>query len=471
MNKIIKNISYSLVANLISTFVSLLTTLVLPKFFGYEITQYGYYQIFIFYIGYVGFFHFGWCDGLYLRDGGKEYSNLDFGLYSIQYKLLFVLEFLIALILILYAVIFTKSSDYKFIFIMIALNILLVIPQTMLSFILQTTNRIKEYANITIMSRFIYGLLLIIIILFRLKDYKIIIVSYNISYAFSLILSVIYCRDIVYFKAASLTFGVVEAVKNISVGSKLMFSNIVNLLITGVVRVGIQMRWDVSTYGKISLALSITNMFLILINAVSIVLYPMFKQKDEKKLIRIYKIMNNMTMIFLFSILILYYPIRNLLSYWLPQYSESLEYLALLFPLCVYSAKMNMIVSTYMKVLRFEKLMLLVNLCGLGVAFITTFVSVIVLSNLQFAILMIIFNQVFRSVIAEYLLSKRLKIDLNSDIILEILLTTSFIIFSWMIGGWIGMMLYGTLYFAYLILKKEYVKFIVQKTFFDQAGR
>lgn len=53
---------YVVGANLLSLFVSILTTLVVPKFFGDDVGQYGYLQIYMFYLGYIGFFHFGWCD-------------------------------------------------------------------------------------------------------------------------------------------------------------------------------------------------------------------------------------------------------------------------------------------------------------------------------------------------------------------------------------------------------------------------
>lgn len=46
--------------------------------------EYGYCQLHLFYSSYVGFLHFGWNDGIYLRYGGKNYIELDKKLFFFQ---------------------------------------------------------------------------------------------------------------------------------------------------------------------------------------------------------------------------------------------------------------------------------------------------------------------------------------------------------------------------------------------------
>lgn len=58
---------------------------------------------------------------------------------------------------------------------------------------------------------------------------------------------------------------------------------------------------------------------------------------------------------------------------WLPEYTDSLMYMALLFPMCIYEGKMSLLINTYLKTLREEKAMLKVNLIALGFALILTF--------------------------------------------------------------------------------------------------
>ena len=59
-HRLVRNISYSVAANLVSFLVGVAVVLLVPKLVGVE--EYGYFQLFLFFIGYVGFFHFGWAD-------------------------------------------------------------------------------------------------------------------------------------------------------------------------------------------------------------------------------------------------------------------------------------------------------------------------------------------------------------------------------------------------------------------------
>lgn len=67
MNKksLIRNLIYAFSAQGISLILSVLMSMIVPKLLGVE--DYSYWQLFIFYIGYVGFSHFGLTDGIYLR--------------------------------------------------------------------------------------------------------------------------------------------------------------------------------------------------------------------------------------------------------------------------------------------------------------------------------------------------------------------------------------------------------------------
>ena len=450
-----RKVVYVVGANLLSLLVSILTTLVVPKFFGEDVGQYGYLQIYVFYSGYIGFFHFGWCDGIYLRDGGKYYSDLDRPLYSSMFWLMTVIEVAIAVLISVFGYFFANNAEYAFISFAIAVSVLIYLPRTMLSYYLQTTNRMKEYASITTVGRSIYGVSIILVVLFFSKDYHHFVWGDIIGKFVALLVSIWWCRDIVFSKPAALKTSVSEAITNISVGIKLMFANIASMLITGIVRWGIQTKWDVATYGRISFTLSVSNLLLTFISAVALVLYPTLRRSNADALKGLYEKSKNTLMIPLLGCLVLYYPIESILSVWLPQYAESMRYMAILFPMCIYAAKMTMVVQTYMNVFRLEKKMLQVNVIGVIVAVITTAVSVFWLKNLTLAMLSMVMNQMFRCVYAESVLSKEMNAKCLKDTLYEIALTVLFILASWFVGGWIGVVIYFIGYLVYLLLKHE----------------
>jgi O-antigen/teichoic acid export membrane protein len=463
LKSFIKKVAYAIGANLLSLIVSILTTLIVPKFLGDDVAQYGYLQIYLFYVGYIGFFHFGWCDGVYLRDGGKNYKDLNKPLYSGQFWLLSVMQLVIAIIISIIGIFISKDANYTFIWIAIAVNVLIFLPRTMLSYYLQTTNRIKEYASLTTVGRTIYGVSILVIVLFFSKDYKLFVLGDILGKLIGLVVSICWCRDIVLSKPSPLSTTLQEAKINISVGIKLLFANIASMLITGIVRWGIQTQWDVETYGKISFTLSVSNLLLTFISAVALVLYPTLRRGDEENLKGMYSILRDVLMIPLLGCLVIYYPIELVLSAWLPQYAESMRYMAILVPMCIFAAKMTMLIQTYMNVFRLEKKILKVNLMGVLFAILTTVFSVFILRDLTIAMVSIVVNQIFRCLYAEFVLSKEKNLNVLKDMIFETLLAVFFIMANWFIGGLIGVGIYAIAYIVYLLLKRKDIRKLIYK--------
>ena len=325
-------------------------------------------------------------------------------------------------------------------------------------FILQSTNRIKEYAKYTRVDRFIYFALVIVFLFLGFKNYKIILYIDVFSKLVALVLCANKMKDIVFGKLNISKNTLLEIFENISIGIKLMLANIASTLIIGVVRFGIQKNWDIETFGKISLTLNISNLLMTFINAVAVIMFPLLRREEESNLPKIYVILRNTLMIFLYMMLIFYYPLKLILSTWLPQYADSLRYIALLFPICIYESKMSMLINTYLKSFRKEKSMLIINTISLILSLILTILSVFILNNLTLAILSIVFLLGFRCVIGELVLTKIMNILIYKDIILETVLTAIFIISSWFINNMFCSIIYTCFYSIYVFIKRKDIK-------------
>ena len=449
----IRNFSYTLSSNLISLLVSTLVVLIVPKLIGVE--EYGYWQLYLFYTSYVGFLHFGWNDGIYLRYGGKEYKDLDKGMFFSQFYMLVIMQFIIAAIIFGISIIFIIDVNRIFIFEMTALCMIIVNSRFMLLYLMQVTSRIKEYAQITMMDRVLYCCLIIAFLIVGVREYKLMIVADLVGKLISLLYGMYVCKDIVFRRISTFYFSFRESIENIYVGIKLMFANIASIMIIGVVRFGIERTWDVSTFGKVSLTLSVSNLMMLFINAIGVILFPILKRTDEKKLPGIYTTMRTFLMVLLLGILIVYYPIKVVLSAWLPKYADSLMYMAMLFPICVYEGKMALLINTYLKTLRKEKLMLKINLASLVLSIVISFVTILLLKNLNLAITSIVILLAFRCALAEIFLSKILGISIYKDISLELCTTLIFILVGWFMNSWFAVLVYTVSYASYFIIKRK----------------
>ncbi|WP_346891532.1 hypothetical protein [Clostridium sp. UBA3887] len=449
----IKNFSYTVTSNLIALVVSTLVILIIPKLIGVE--EYGYWQLYLFYSSYVGFLHFGWSDGIYLRYGGKEYKELDKGIFFTQFYMMVILQVIIAVGISFIPSIFLENQNRIFIFRMVAVNLLIMNILSVLLLILQATNRIKEYAQITIISRILYVFLVVAFLVIGVREYKLMIVSDLIGKLISLFYAIYCCRDIVFRKISTFYFSFREAVENISVGIKLMFANIASMLIIGVVRFGIERSWNVKTFGKISLTLSISNLMMLFINAIGIIMFPILRRTDEKKLPSIYITMRDLLMVVLLGALIIYYPLKLILSEWLPKYADSLMYMALVFPMCVFEGKMALLINTYLKTLRKEEMMLKINLVSLTSSIVLTFITTILFKDLNLAIASIVILLALRCSLAEMVLSKILAISSYKGIVLELMMTLIFILTGWFVNSLLAILLYIVAYIMYLAIKRK----------------
>lgn len=449
----LKNFSYTLTSNFVGLLSSTLIVLIAPKIINVE--QYGYFQLYILYTTYVALLHFGWNDGIYLRYGGKEYKDLDKALFNSQFWMLVLFEILISTGLIFATYVLVKDVEKIFILIMTLICSLIVIPRGFLLFVLQGTNRIENYAKATMIGKITYVSLFLLATSLGFISYKIIILIDLIGKFISLIYTMFSCRDIVFNKLNNFYFSFKETLNNISVGIKVSTAYLASSLVIGVVKLGIERNWDISTFGKVSLTLSITNLFMIFVNAVGLILFPALRRTNANKLPQLYKIIRDLITVPFLGIILMYYPFFNIISNWLPQYTDSLSYMGILFPVVLYESKMSLLVNIFLKTLRKESVLLKVNIFTLVLSSLTTLITVFVLSSLDLAVFTILFLLMFRYVISELAVSKLLKLNFNKTLIFELLLSILFVISTQSMNKASGIMIYMFVYIVYLLFKKR----------------
>ncbi len=157
----------------------------------------------------------------------------------------------------------------------------------------------------------------------------------------------------------------------------------------------------------------------------------------------------------LFGMLLIYYPLKEILSWWLPKYADSLIYMSVLFPVCLFESKVGLLINTYLKSLRKESLMLKINLISLGVAAIITFFSIEILHNLNAAVFSIVLLYAFRCELAEHYIANILDLQLKKDILIELLMVAGFICSSVILDSWLSTLVYAGAYGVYLLVNKN----------------
>ena len=154
-----------LIANCINLLISLINGFVLPKYLAVD--TYAYIKMFQLYIQYIGFFHLGFIDGVYLELGGKDINNLSKKDVSSQILFFFIFQSLVTVLIIIVGIIINDN-----IFIFFALNIIPLNLATLYKYIYQATGEFKIYSRILNLTSFLTLFVnLILLLVFKIQDY------------------------------------------------------------------------------------------------------------------------------------------------------------------------------------------------------------------------------------------------------------------------------------------------------------
>lgn len=459
---LISNLMTAMLAQGVSLMLSFLTSFIVPRILDVE--MFSFWQLFTFYVTYVGFFHFGINDGVYLKYGGIDIEDMDKELVSGQFKCLFLIQVVIAAGLGCVVFLVDIEPERKFVLVFTLLYMIVFNLSNYLSYIFQAANLTKIYSYSVIIDKIFFMLAVIILVLSGNEFFQ----QYVLFYLGGKIISLIYCiykgKTVISCKIRDRARVIHELEDSIRVGIKLTISSMSSMMILGIGRFLIDSHWGVVVFGKISFALSLTTFVLAFVQQVSMVFFPALRRVDETEQIHVYQTMRKFCFFVMPFIYFLMIPGKWIISLWLPQYTDSLYYLGILLPICIFDAKMNMIFNTYFKVLRKEKTLLQINVVSLALSCFLSAIGTFVLELYWFVIVSMVISIVFRSVYSEFNINRVMGIKSTGKSVFEIVFAAVYMLISYFNVEHLQTFIVLTvLCFAGIIMyKKEFKSFCVQ---------
>lgn len=442
-SKFVTDVSYTFIANVVSSVVSALSVIILPKLLG--VADYGYWQLYLLFSVYVSLLHFGLSDGYYLRYSGIDKEDQDKSMFK---SLFFFLAVFVLIITILVALIFSQTSIYaadinkQFVFYATLLCANFIVLRAFVQFGWQTVRMFKQNAVIIILERILFIVGATAILIWGNANFTTLIIFDVVVKFASLLIALFMARDVMVAKLAPLKSTITEALKNMSAGLRVMLAGVTSSLIIGVIQFIIQGKWNIETYSKVALTLTLSNLMMVFINAVAVALLPQIRRLRLEQGKVTYESLLQVLAVPLVLFLNIYYPLIIVVGKWLPAYSESLPYMALLFPICLYECKTALVTNTYLKALRMEQELLFINVAMLIFSSVFAGLAAFVFENLTLTVLCILLTLAIRSLISEYIVSKRLSVEFFRGAAVQIIITISFVIFQFIYGGLPGAVLF-----------------------------
>ena len=452
----IGNIFSSMTVNASRIIITFLLTLILPRFLG-EV-DYSYWQLYLFYFTYLAYTSLGWCEGTYLKYGGKEYDELPAKKMAGQFWTLAIYELIVNILFSAVVLVFVKDDIKVQLLTLAALSAFLDILRYYIQMVLQATNKIREYAKIAASERLLFFAFSLLFLLLHKWEFVYFIYAELLARALSLLLALRTGRGLLFIRPDSIRGIVTESRELIGCGYKLLVAGVAGQLIVGFVRFSIENCWGNLVFGKVSLALSMVNMIITFIAAVSVVIFPMLKRMPQDKMLKMYGMLRELLSTFLLCVLLFYVPMKMVLQIWLPQYEESFRYLAVLLPICIFETRYMVLLGTYFKALRKEQLQLKGNLLSVLLSVVLTLAVVYGIGSLKLAIILIVILLAFKAHFAEYMLKKYVEYNALKDTVWETVLIVGFMLTNWFLDGLLAIGIYTVMLLGYLVFRRKKIK-------------
>lgn len=426
--RLLGNFGVAAVAQGMSLLLSVLVSFMVPKLLG--ASEFGYWQLFIFYSSYAGFFLLGINDGIYLVNGGKTVGQIDRRSVASQFLCGMAIQAIFAVSIGLVAMCLVKDQERSFVLVMTGAYLLVSNAAGFLGYVFQAINETRWYSESVIISKMALFIMILVLVAFRVLSVEIYVVAYFVSQCFALAYCVIKARFLFTSDLLPFARAAAETLASAKVGINLTLANIASMLVLGVARFVVDAEWGIETFGQFSFALTLENFFLVFISQLAMVLFPALRQSSiEEKKRWFVKLRDGLSLLLPLAY-VLYFPMSVIVKWWLPTYSDAVDYLSLLLPICVFESKMSLIGTTYYKVLRGERRLLAVNVITVAASTVGVFLGVYLIGSLEFVMVCVTASIALRSVYSEHWVEARMAVGKSGLWVQELCLTVVFVVTS-----------------------------------------
>jgi len=455
IKKAISGIKFTFFSQMLVLILGVVKSFVLPKILS--IPDYGYWQVYVLYSTYVGMLCLGYNDGIYLKYGKNQYDELPANVLrsSNRYYILMLVFFtVIATGLSL----LVADGNRCIALFAVSIDIILLGISGMLISVLQITNQIKAYSFYTVLDKVILLIAIVIIGCMRERKFYWVVWADVFSKAVVMIALLFRCRTLFWGKGTTRKCALEEFISNIKIGISLMVANLMGMFVTGIGRFIVDSIGNIEEYAFYSFAISITNLVLVFISAVSLVLYPTLKRLPENNYGLYFEKLCFAVRMFNFVALFAYFPAVPLIKVFLPNYLPILNYIHFLFGVIVLQAKMQLLNNTFYKALRQEKALMRENMSCVIIFLVIAGVSYSIVHDISAIAFSTFFAMLYRCYASEVFIRRKMQLKVSKSIFLEVLYIILYVFILSFLDFLPAMFLYGFLFLLFFVLSWSELK-------------
>lgn len=453
MDKRLRDLTYAFSANFLNFLMGFVTGFIIPKFLG--IDDYAYLKVFTFYVTYVGVAHLGFLDGIYIKYGAYDYDDLPRKKFRGYLRFLIVFQFIEAIVLVLLAFLLIRNGNRLNIVLFTIFNMIILNTTNLWMFVHQITKRFKLFSINTILTKLLYVIGCILLILNGVRGYNGYVILQTIINLIVLVIYIYYNRDLVFGKAESVKETFKEAKELISIGFFVMIGNFMSVIILGIDRIFVDRLFSIKDFAIYSFAYTLISLFYILLNSLTMVIYPYLRRAKEDTYKSVYETIRISITMLMSVTLCGYFVIKFIVSVFLPQYTDSFAILIFLVPTVIYSGQMNILIANYYKVMQKTKEYTTNNIIALILSILTNIIAYFIYKDITSIAIATLVSFILWVIYSDLYFKKIIKVSVGRAYILDFLVLAIFFFSAYFFKWYNGLVIYIVLLILLLTINNR----------------
>ncbi|WOO96341.1 hypothetical protein [Micrococcus terreus] len=452
-----RSLAHVLNANVIALASNAALIFGLPFFIS--ASDYGYWQLYQLYALLLGYVTFGITDGIYVRYAGRNWRRLPHARVGSQFWVLLLgLTVLTALPLAWIWMARPEVTPQQVVLTVALLSNLAFVPRTLITIAFQATNRMAPYGQITIVERALVFILTYAAVFLGVRDFATLILLDLAAKTCALLLATVQGRDLFSSGFPSKRGWILETRLSFTAGAPVLVANLSLVALPSIARLLIERGWSVEFFGAISIGFNLSNMLLVLVNAVAITLFPRFKQIATKELPDFHQALEQVVSSGLVASLVFSFPLTAIAFILLPDYRQGVLYIPLLLVIFVFDSSMRLLGANWLKALRMERKLFAINIWTVAIGGLLIIIATYAMQSVSAILLALIVTVAIRSSWAEATVRSQLGATRFPSNGAMMAVTSIIFMMSTLLPTWWGLLSYATYLALFFTLRRRILK-------------
>ncbi len=419
----------------------LVQSLIIPKYLS--TADYGYWQLFLLYMAYVGILHFGFLDGMLVRWAGKEFADIKQEI-PVAFRFLLLEQFLVVGVLALVLI----AIDLPFLEIGLAVlaNAIIVNTLTFFIFTAQAVKRFKLVTAVNISRGALFLLLVLALFAGGMLGYGDLYLATIVTGFILLILFAVHLRDSLFSQVTPGKSLRTYGKENISIGLFVLLGNFMAVLLTTVDRLTVSSFFPITQFAQYTFAMSMCAVVIMFVQAVSLVFFPYLSGSSSELRARAHQLLRPAITIFWAGALVMYFPFTAWVEFYLPHYTASLPLMAILLCMIGFSSQIQILHVNFFKAYRKQRMYFVLAGISLACAVALYLLAATLFGTLASIAITAVISSLLWYLLNEFSLRRFVSMDVQELVKWLLVIGVyagAFLVTSALVQGWVfGMVVY-----------------------------